>query len=251
MAEEEEEILELMRKQNMAVEGEGKSKYNDYLKKNKLLMGLTECLMGDINQNGNEKMPRSSGYNSKKPKLSKNVGFIFFNSNVILEPTNQAQQHNGRVVVCDTHGTFSSRAEGMIRERVNFDDFESLYKLGATYGQEYTTKLSEFQFGNLDWSFGDSSSGQTALGPAIVLATGVVSQHGPGSSIVVVTDGIGNRGIFDQSEKWEEGQHLLKVRLERHKCFLAMLECRNINESNREKDINNVRTCMDDFCGCY
>jgi hypothetical protein len=60
---------------------------------------------------------------------------------------------------------------------------------------------------------GDYTHGQTALGPAIVLALGVVSQHGAGSSIVVVTDGIGNKGIFDQSEKWEEPLHKLKMRL--------------------------------------
>ena len=71
--------------------------------------------------------------------------------------------------------------------------------MGSVYGPEYITKLNEFQFDNLEWNFGDSNSGQTALGPAIVIASGVVSQHGPGSSIVVVTDGIGNRGIFDQS----------------------------------------------------
>ena len=47
-------------------------------------------------------------------------------------------------------------------------------------------------------NFSDCNSGQTALGPAIVIASGVVTQHGPGSSIMVVTDGIGNRGIFDQ-----------------------------------------------------
>jgi hypothetical protein len=65
------------------------------------------------------------------------------------------------------------------------------------------------------------------------LATGVVSQHGAGSSIVVVTDGIGNKGIFDQSEKWEEPLRLLRAKLEKQKCFLAMLECRNINEVNK------------------
>lgn len=40
---------------------------------------------------------------------------------------------------------------------------------------------------------------QTALGPAIATAMGIVNQHGHGSSIVVVTDGIGNKGIFDQT----------------------------------------------------
>jgi Mg-chelatase subunit ChlD len=43
------------------------------------------------------------------------------------------------------------------------------------------------------------TQGQTALGPAIVTALGIVSKHGQGSSIVVVTDGIGNKGIFDQT----------------------------------------------------
>jgi hypothetical protein len=253
VSEEEKEISQLLVKQNLQGQGENVPKYKDYLKKNKLLMGLTESLVTDINPSSNEKMERSSGFNAnaKKPKLSKTIGFIFFHSNVILEPSNQNEEHRGRVIVCDSHGTFSTRTEGMSRERCNFDDFESLFKMGATYGHAYTTKLSEFQFGNLDFGFGDCSSGQTALGPAIVMAAGVVSQHGPGSSIVVVTDGIGNRGIFDQSEKWEEAQKLLKARLERHKCFLAMLECRNINESNREKDSNNVRTCIDDFCVAY
>ena len=45
----------------------------------------------------------------------------------------------------------------------------------------------------------NNTQGQTALGPAIVAALGVVSMHGQGSSILVVTDGIGNKGIFDQT----------------------------------------------------
>jgi hypothetical protein len=101
----------------------------------------------------------------------------------------------------------------MTRDRVNFDDFESLYKLGVSYGPEYTTKMNEFKFDNLEFKFGDCSHGQTALGPALVMALGIVSQHGAGSSIVVVTDGIGNKGIFDQSETWEEPLKILKYRL--------------------------------------
>lgn len=60
---------------------------------------------------------------------------------------------------------------------------------------------------------GSCSQGQTALGPAIATALGVVSKHGAGSSIVVVTDGIANKGIFDQSQKWEDGFKFLKIRL--------------------------------------
>ena len=29
---------------------------------------------------------------------------------------------------------------------------------------------------------------------------------------------------------------------------MTVLECRNINENNRDKDINNVKTCIDEFC---
>jgi len=45
----------------------------------------------------------------------------------------------------------------------------------------------------------DYAQGQSALGPAIATALGITNLHGYGSSIVVVTDGIGNRGIFDQT----------------------------------------------------
>ena len=214
VAEEEKEIQTLIEKNNIKVEQD--HKYKDHLKKNKLLMGLTESLLNELNQNTTGKMERPGGGfpkdKDKKNKTTKNIGFIFFNSNVILEPSN-AQEKTGRVIVCDTQGTFSSKAEGMSRERVNFDDFESLYKLGANYGQEYNTRLNEFQFSNLDYNFGDSNSGQTALGPAVAIASGVISQHGAGSSIIVVTDGIGNRGIFDQSERWEDPLKLLRLRL--------------------------------------
>lgn len=40
-------------------------------------------------------------------------------------------------------------------------------------------------------------SGQTALGPALVIASGIVSGYGPGSLIIIVTDGKANKGIFD------------------------------------------------------
>ena len=60
---------------------------------------------------------------------------------MILEPTNgSASKH--AVVICDLKEGYGSKTENMIRERVNFDDFESLYKMGATYGPEFTTKLN-------------------------------------------------------------------------------------------------------------
>jgi hypothetical protein len=40
---------------------------------------------------------------------------------------------------------------------------------------------------------------------------------------VVVTDGFGNRGIFDQTETWEEASKVLKMKLEKNRCFLTIL----------------------------
>lgn len=90
-------------------------------------MGLTEWLINEINPSGNnnEKMERQGGFGAnkdKKNKITKSVGFIFFNSNVILEPTNGDKQKNA-IVVCDTKEGYGGKTENMIRERVNFDDF--------------------------------------------------------------------------------------------------------------------------------
>ncbi len=41
-------------------------------------------------------------------------------------------------------------------------------------------------------------AGQTALGPALAIASGIVSGYAPGSIIVIVTDGKANKGIFTE-----------------------------------------------------
>lgn len=48
---------------------------------------------------------------------------MFFNSNVILEPTTG----KSAVVVCDSRDGFGAKTEKMIRQRVNFDDFDNLF----------------------------------------------------------------------------------------------------------------------------
>lgn len=58
-----------MEKQNIKIEpNDSKNKYKDYLKKNKLLMGLTEWLLNEINPNSNatEKMERQGGFAANK-----------------------------------------------------------------------------------------------------------------------------------------------------------------------------------------
>jgi len=108
-------------------------------------MGLTEWLLNEISpsSNANEKMQRTGGFsgNVKKTKITKTIGFIFFNSNVILEPTNGSTDKQA-VVICDSKESHCENTANMIRERANFDDFEELFKLGVDYGPEYTTKIN-------------------------------------------------------------------------------------------------------------
>jgi hypothetical protein len=96
VAQEERDIKEIIEREKIKPEENSQLKYHDYLKKNKLLMGLTEVLIDEISpsNHGYEKKERansfqnSSGASVKKTKLSKSVGFMFFNSNVIFELSN-------------------------------------------------------------------------------------------------------------------------------------------------------------------
>jgi Mg-chelatase subunit ChlD len=63
--------------------------------------------------------------------------------------------------------------------------------------------MDNFKFSDLDLS-NVSPSGQSALGPALVIATGIVSGYGSGSLIVVITDGKANKGIFSEGGLYEE-----------------------------------------------
>jgi len=67
-------------------------------------------------------------------------------------------------------------------------------------------------------------SGQTALGPALVIASGIVSGYGSGSLIVVVTDGKANKGIFGVEGAYEDEKRLLRLRLEKAKAELCLLK---------------------------
>ncbi len=131
---------------------------------------------------------------------------------------------------------------------MDFDSFDALFKTGQKFGEGYTNKVTNFDFETLDFkSISNYTQGQTALGPAIVTALGIVSKHGQGSSIVVVTDGIGNKGIFDHTENWDEGYKILKMRLEKLKCFMTVLEFRKLIDKNKMKE-EELMTGLDKFC---
>lgn len=45
-------------------------------------------------------------------------------------------------------------------------------------------------------------TGQTALGPALFVASGIISNYGAGSMIIVVTDGQGNKGVLSEEQAY-------------------------------------------------
>ena len=69
----------------------------------------------------------------------------------------------------------------------------------------------------------DSTQGQTALGPALSIASGIVSNYGPGSLIVVVTDGKANKGIFSSDGVYKDDLKMLKYRLDKAKAELCLI----------------------------
>jgi len=72
-------------------------------------------------------MQRKNQFSSNSDKKvnkanNKSIGLMFFNSNVIIEPTNGDKEKTA-VVVCDYKEGYCEKTEHMSRERVNFDDF--------------------------------------------------------------------------------------------------------------------------------
>lgn len=55
--------------------------------------------------------------------------------------------------------------------------------------------MTNFKFSDIFFNH-SSPTGQSALGPALVVASGIISGYGSGSLIVVITDGKANKGIF-------------------------------------------------------
>ena len=60
-------------------------------------------------------MQRVGGFkknDAPKTKITKNVGFVFFHSNVILEP---AHKEKPPIVISDSQDGYSGKTENMIR----------------------------------------------------------------------------------------------------------------------------------------
>lgn len=105
----------------------------------------------------------------------------------------------------------------------DFTDYQSLYNIGADNGDIYHTNISEINHDGMDFS-GITSDGKTALGPALAVAQGIVSRHGQGSSIVVVTDGIANYGILEAEVEQTAIENMVLSQLKKEKCLVGVLQ---------------------------
>lgn len=87
--------------------------------------------------------------------------------------------------------------------KVDFNNFNSLYAIGKNNSENYGTDITNFKFSDIELSE-VTPTGQTALGPALCIAAGIVSGYGAGSLIVIVTDGRANKGIFREEDIYEK-----------------------------------------------
>ena len=111
---------------------------------------------------------------------------MFFNSDVILQKN---FDKSAKIIKVSDRSHFDQIETSSDLIRVDFENFDNLYRIGKENSQGYGSNISTFKFKDIEVRGMDSPQGQTALGPALTIASGIVNNYGPGSSIVVVTDG--------------------------------------------------------------
>lgn len=128
-------------------------------------------------------------------RAEKKIGFMFFNSDVIMQ---KIPKKNQTKVIKVSNREFEGESNKPDHIKVDFESFNQLFQVGKNNSENYGMEINNFKFSDLQMN-NASPSGQTALGPALAIATGIVSGYGSGSLIVIVTDGKANKGIFSQN----------------------------------------------------
>ena len=88
--------------------------------------------------------------------------------------------------------------------------------------------MKQFKFEDLEIMA--EPTGQTALGPAMFVAAGIVSNYGPGSMVVVVTDGQSNKGVLSEEQSYEDELKFLRMQLKRIKCETCLIQLSKTEE---------------------
>lgn len=77
----------------------------------------------------------------------------------------------------------------------DYTSFEAMFELGVDNAGSYNNYVEKCDVRQMRLD-GIIPEGKTALGPALAMALGIVSQHGEGSNIMVITDGLANNGLL-------------------------------------------------------
>lgn len=80
-------------------------------------------------------------------------------------------------------------------DKIDYQNFEALFQYGVNKKDQYNNYLKDWnsQKASLE---GIIPQGKTALGPALTIGLGIISQYGEGSNIVIITDGLANKGLL-------------------------------------------------------
>ena len=82
------------------------------------------------------------------------------------------------------------------QEKIDFNSYQQLFQKGKLYDKFFgDSKLDNFDVRKLALQH-IQTGGKTALGPALALATGMISEHDQGSKIILVTDSLPNYGLL-------------------------------------------------------
>lgn len=204
--EKEETVLKGLRK-SFSAEDEP---YKDLLSKNKVLMSLAQEAVEKIK--------------SEEKDKNKKIGFVFFNTDIIAEKVVGKKSTTIKI----QEPTFSSDHSTETRVKVNFNNYKELYSVGKDIGHGYGSDMKQFKFEDLDIMA--EPTGQTALGPAMFVAAGIASNYGPGSTIVVVTDGQSNKGVLSEEQAYEDELKFLRMQLKRIKCQTCLIQLSKVEE---------------------
>lgn len=110
---------------------------------------------------------------------------------------------------------------------MDYDSFEKMFEAGASKHKLYNSLLAECDVKKMKLE-GIVPEGRTALGPALALALGIISKHGEGSNIVIMTDGLANKGLLSsENSNQNSTQNNIKIIrdcLNKYKCKLGILQ---------------------------
>ncbi len=107
---------------------------------------------------------------------------------------------NRKVGIVTFNSDVTLIGDGLLPPKViagdKLSDYEALLKIGSEEGAAYVTKGVKDTKASLVARLGTiEESGQTALGPALVVALGLAMKGKPGSRVILCTDGLANVGL--------------------------------------------------------